>query len=95
MELEVNPSNRSKVMGSYKEKVSNAERDLKRAMTALSDSAAAREELFSYDGTNEDQVCPTVPERRSMCWAGGELWGGCVFSPNWFLSFLFPSSSFL
>lgn len=57
--MEVNPSNRSKVMmriNQHKDKLSEGERNLKRAMTAMSNSAAARDELFAYDGTSDDSV---------------------------------------
>ncbi len=63
--MEVNPSNRVKVSAritQLKEKLADAERNLRKAMSAMSDSAAAREELFNYEGTNED----AVSERRCV-----------------------------
>eukprot|EP00048_Salpingoeca_helianthica_P015197 m.225581 g.225581 ORF g.225581 m.225581 type:complete len:214 (+) comp16735_c0_seq1:16-657(+) len=58
MDMDVNPSNRARLaprIKQHKEKLSDTERNLRRSLTALSNSAAAREELFAYDGTNEDQ----------------------------------------
>lgn len=57
--MEVNPSNRAKLgpkIKQHREKIDTADKNLRRAMNALSNSAAAREELFAYEGTNEDQV---------------------------------------
>eukprot|EP00911_Craspedida_sp_UC1_P001268 UC1_evm1s956 len=39
---------------SYKGDLAQAERDLRKAAVKMSNSAAARDELFAYDGTSED-----------------------------------------
>lgn len=72
MDMEINPSNRARLAGKIKknkESVAESERTLRKALTAMSNSAAARDELFSYDGTNEDQVrqfIPSIELKQSM-----------------------------
>lgn len=45
-----------KRLQSYKQQLSEAEAKLKRSAVALSGGAAARNELFAYDGTSDDSV---------------------------------------